>query len=482
MMKRGFFKKNPVKKMVSVACISAMLVVEIPSERAYAEEAVSDQLTSSGQEETALAPAAEDCMQKIYENLIKEGSGFTKNQKDMEEIVGDQLVYDASISGNTITVTVMGKDYYAESGGSWDYVLEGDYLTYVPKEGDYQGEAYFGYLIEAAADYLGMDSDLVNGYVLAVGAKNLESRYYIMDKDAEGNVTKYRLYVGAAYEMDEVLNSVYLDQDSIGFFGELDENSSNLIAHIGKLEMYAYGKRTSVDIYIGEHEDLTELAYKSVLETVGLIKPVGYEAFLEKYKELSEVSTDTYQVSYITDVSELPDAFQGEEHYKFIRLHFSVPALSAASLTMQAGGFDFLYGEDCEVTGWSSSNEKVAVVEDGQITALKKGTATITATLADGKELTCQVNVTSSPSMKIGGKAYKKNKTYTVKKNKAIKAVITGKAPMVDNTYTSSKPKVAKITSDVMTETVKIKGLKKGTSKITIKANGVNFTFKVKVK
>lgn len=482
MKKRGFLEKNSVKKVVSMACISAMLVAGVPSGRAYAEEAVSDQFTSSGQEETALVPAAEDCMQKIYENLIKEGSGFTKNQKDMEEMVGDQLVYDASISGNTITVTVTGKDYYAESSGSWDYVLEGDYLTYVPKVGDYQGEAYLVYLIEAAADYLGMDSDLVNGYVFAVGTKNLESRYYIMDKDAEGIVTKYRLYVGGAYEMDEVLNSVYLDQDVIGYFGELEEHDSNLVAHIGKLEMYAYGKRTSVDIYIGEHEDLTELAYKSVLETVGIMKPVGYETFLENYKELSEVSTDTYQVSYISDASELPDAFQGEEHYKFIKLHFSVPALSASSLTMQAGEFDFLRGEDCEVTGWSSSNKKVAAVEDGQITALKKGTATITATLSDGKKLTCEVNVTSSPSMTVGGKAYKKNKTYTVKKNKTIKAVIAGKAAMVDNTYTSSKPKIAKINSNGMTETVKIKGIKKGTSKITIKVNGVNFTFKVKVK
>lgn len=482
MKKRDFFEKNSVKKVVSMACISAMLVAGVPSGRAYAEEAVSDQFTSSGQEETALAPAAEDCMQKIYESLIREGSSFDKQKKSMEELVGDQLVYDASISGNTITVTVTGKDYYAESSGSWDYVLEGDYLTYVPKEGDYQGEAYLGYLIEAAADYLSMDSDLVNGYVFVVGTKDLESRYYIMDKDAEGIVTKYRLYVGGAYEMDEVLNSVYLDQDVIGSFGELDENSSNLVAHIGKLEMYAYGKRTSVDIYIGEHEDLTDLAYKSVLEIVGLIKPVGYETFLENYKELSEVSEGTYQVSYVKDVSELPEAFQGEEHYQFIKLHFSEPALSATSLTMQAGGFDFLFGEDCEVKSWSSSNKKVAAVEDGQITALKKGTTTITATLSDGKKLTCKMNVTSSPSMKIGGKAYKKNKIYTVKKNKTIKAVIKGKASMVDNTYKSSKPKVAKITSNGMTKTVKIKGLKKGTSKITIKVNGVNFTFKVKVK
>ena len=107
---------------------------------------------------------------------------------------------------------------------------------------------------------------------------------------------------------------------------------------------------------------------------------------------------------------------------------------------------------------------------------------TITATLTNGQKLTCKVTVTSNPTMKIGGKAYKKNKTYTVKKGKTIEAVITGKVFEIDNTYQSSKKTVAKITTtNKKAETVKIKGVKKGTSKITIKVNGVSFTFKVKV-
>lgn len=484
-------RRNFMKKAVSMACVSAVLVAGVPSVRAFAEDNSEAAVTAGSPESAAtvtggsmqLAPAAADSMQKIYECLIKEGSDFSKWQKEMAELFGDSLVYSASINGNTITITVTGKGDYAESSGSWDYTLEGDYLTYVPKEGDYQGEAYLSYLTEAVSDYLGMDSDLVNGYVLAIGAKNLKSNYYIIDMDAEGNATKCKLYVGGAYEMDEVLNSVYLDKDSLEIFDAMDDNYSSSVAHVGKILMTLNGKRTSADFVFGEHGELSELTYKSIIEAVTRLQPVGYEEFLENYKELSEVSTDTYQVAYITDTSELPESLQSKTNYKFIKLHFSMPALSATSVSLKAGGFEFLSAEDCEVKSWSSSNKKVATVQDGQITALKKGTATITATLTDGKKLTCKVKVTSNPTMKIGGKAYKKNQTYTVKKGKTIKAVITGKAFEKNNTYQSSKKKIAKITTtNKSAETVKIKGVKKGTSKITIKVNGVSFVFKVKVK
>ena len=84
--------------------------------------------------------------------------------------------------------------------------------------------------------------------------------------------------------------------------------------------------------------------------------------------------------------------------------------------------------------------------------------------------------------MKISGKAYKKNATYLLKKDGTLKAVIKGKALSIDNSYESSKKSVAKIVSGSSEETVRIKGVKKGTAKITIQVNGVNFTFKVKVK
>ena len=45
---------------------------------------------------------------------------------------------------------------------------------------------------------------------------------------------------------------------------------------------------------------------------------------------------------------------------------------------------------------WSSSNTNVATVNGGKVTARNAGSCTITATLSDGKKLTCKVNVTAS--------------------------------------------------------------------------------------
>ncbi|MBR1741044.1 MAG: Ig-like domain-containing protein [Lachnospiraceae bacterium] len=509
MRKREFIKKSFVKKAVSIACASALFVAGIPSGKAFAQDAP-DAAVTAGNTETAatvtggsmeaaatvtggstvLAPAAADCMQKIYENLIKDGSAFTKNQKEIQEFAGDQIVYAASINGNTITITVTGKDSYASSSGAWDYVLEGDYLTYVSKEGDYQGDAYFSYLVGAAADYLGMDSDLVTGYIAGLTNKNLKSDYYIIEKDTAGNPLKYKLYVGGAYDMPE-LGQYYLDADSFAVMSALTSDYTSGYTQAWKLRMYYTGNKNSVDIYIGEHDALTGLAYQSLVEAVKVLQPLGYEDFIANYKEISEVSKDVYQVSFVTDQEELKDTLNevADSHYKYIKVHFDTPlppSLFSTKISVKAGGTDWInvLNGNGEPVKYASSNKKVATVDsNGGVTGLKKGTAKITVTCSDGTKLTCKVTVTSDPAVKIGGKAYKKNKTYTVKKGKTLKAVITGKASTVKNTYQTSKKKIAKIaTTDKNAETVKIKGVKKGTSKITIKVNGVSFTFKVKVK
>ena len=113
---------------------------------------------------------------------------------------------------------------------------------------------------------------------------------------------------------------------------------------------------------------------------------------------------------------------------------------------------------------------------------MKKGTATITAVLKDGSELTYTVKVSNSPSLTVGDKKYNKKTTYTVKKNKTLKVKITGKASSVKNVYTSADPAVAKVTSKASASTVKIKGLKSGSTTVTVRVNGVNYKIKIKVK
>ena len=148
------------------------------------------------------------------------------------------------------------------------------------------------------------------------------------------------------------------------------------------------------------------------------------------------------------------------------------PALSASSISLKAGVSKKLTVKDGTVKGWKSSSPKTVKVKNGKVTALKKGKATITVSLTSGEPLKCTVNVTTSP--KLG------KKTLTIKKNGVKTVKIKGKAKGVNNKYKNTKH--AKITSKKSSSTLKVKGLKKGKTTLTITVNGVKLKLKVKVK
>ena len=150
-----------------------------------------------------------------------------------------------------------------------------------------------------------------------------------------------------------------------------------------------------------------------------------------------------------------------------------VPKLSASKLTLASGKVKTLKVADGKVKSWKSSDSKTVSVSGGRLTALKKGAATVTATLTTGKKLTCKVTVTSSPKLS--------KQTVSVKKGKTASVKLTGKASAVNNVYTNTK--TAKITSKVSATALVVKGLRKGTTTLKIKVNKVvALKLKVKVK
>ena len=125
---------------------------------------------------------------------------------------------------------------------------------------------------------------------------------------------------------------------------------------------------------------------------------------------------------------------------------------------------------------WSSSNKKVATVDkNGVVTAVKKGTVTITAKTSGGKKATCKVTV-KVPATKV-----KLNKTKaTVAKGRTLtlKATMTPSSSTDKLTWTSSNKKVA--TGD---KNGKVKALKKGAATITVKTtSGKKAACKITVK
>ena len=105
---------------------------------------------------------------------------------------------------------------------------------------------------------------------------------------------------------------------------------------------------------------------------------------------------------------------------------------------------------------------------DGKVTAKAKGSAVITAKCGDVK-VTCKVTV-KNPTLTLS------KTSVSVKVGKTTK--ITAKAaPSGKVTYKSNNKKIATVSSKGT-----IKGIKKGTAKITVTCNGVTKTVKVTVK
>lgn len=155
--------------------------------------------------------------------------------------------------------------------------------------------------------------------------------------------------------------------------------------------------------------------------------------------------------------------------------------ISAESVTLKAGGEKLLTVTNGTVKSWSSSNKKVASVSGGKVTALKKGSATVTALLTSGEKLNCKITVSSNPAVKIKGKALS-SKFYSIKKGGKLALKISGKASGVNNAYSSTNKAVAKVISKNTSKTVYIKGYKKGKAAVTVKVNGVSFKIRIKVK
>lgn len=178
-------------------------------------------------------------------------------------------------------------------------------------------------------------------------------------------------------------------------------------------------------------------------------------------------ATEATQVTEATNPTEPADVTAPTEPAK------AKPRLKASKVSLKAGNTSTItvLNKGTSKVSYKSSNTKVATVKNGKVTALKKGSAKVTVTVGATK-LTYAVKVTTSPKLSKSSVTVKKNNTVTVK--------ITGKASTVKNVYTNTK--VAKVVSATSAASIKVKGLKKGSTTLRIKVNGVVLKLKVNVK
>lgn len=176
------------------------------------------------------------------------------------------------------------------------------------------------------------------------------------------------------------------------------------------------------------------------------------------------------------------NATQSEVDTKVLELKNAIDALQKSSISLNQTEATIytkngtttvtfvatVVGDNQNVT-WTSSNQAIAKVDNkGVVTAVSEGSVTITAS-ANGVSANAQVTV-KAPSLTLA-------KTSGVV---AVGGKITIEAnsdPSSKITYKTSNKKVATVNEKGV-----VRGVKKGSAKITVTANGISKTFKVTVK
>lgn len=135
-------------------------------------------------------------------------------------------------------------------------------------------------------------------------------------------------------------------------------------------------------------------------------------------------------------------------------------SLDKTEITLTVGNTEQLtatVNPETETVTWSSSDPEVATVsEDGLVTAVKAGTATITAKLNDDTEATCAVTVKEETSISLN----KTETTLTVGETEQLEATVNPETETV--TWTSSDTEVATVSAAGLVTAVKA-----GTATIT---------------
>lgn len=155
--------------------------------------------------------------------------------------------------------------------------------------------------------------------------------------------------------------------------------------------------------------------------------------------------------------------------------------LSKTSYSLMEGQSFTLYATvkpddatDKSVT-WKSSNEKIATVYDGKVTAVSAGKATITAT-AGKVSATCEVQVTAKVAVESITLDVKKITIYVGEKQALTATVLPENATDKTISWESSDDDVAIVQNGV------VKGIAEGSATITAKAGGKSATCAVTVK
>ncbi|MBQ8953297.1 MAG: hypothetical protein IJ048_04210, partial [Clostridia bacterium] len=121
-------------------------------------------------------------------------------------------------------------------------------------------------------------------------------------------------------------------------------------------------------ILLGEFGGLDDLAYRSIVNVVSILKPAGWDDFTAMYTELTDVDTGVFTVTLNADMAEVSEIiYDAKDSYSYAILRFASGAA---------------YGE--EFTAEDFDYEAPAPAEAPTVEALKEGYFDVLANLESG--------------------------------------------------------------------------------------------------
>ena len=272
-------------------------------------------LTSLGGNWSVQEARAEDktpeTLKGIYEALIAPDSEYSKLKEQNLEY-SPELEFTEELKEDRIIISLKANENEYMTDGSWEFVADGDQLVTELKSDDFLGSYFVLNIASAIGSYFEMETDLVNGYLLGLGALDIKSDNFSMKSDNAGTTT-YSLNIAGPWDMKEldqmVLNKKVLDE------GELGEESTSQGGSIGKIQYLANGDAESFSVMIAEYGELDDIAYQSLVNMIELRKPAGWEAFLDEFDSLKELETEAYIVDLDPD-DEVIEEIMGERNDK----------------------------------------------------------------------------------------------------------------------------------------------------------------------
>jgi len=250
----------------------------------------------------------------VFDALTAEGSDYSQTKAMYAEYY-EGIQWKEAVEGDSIVISISNSEYM---DGSWTFTQEGDYLTATFDDEDYTGLSMAMSILKAVGDYLGMEDDVMTGYVNGLNILGIESDDFVMEQDDIG-ATTVRINDSAPWNMAE-LDQMVLDENTVQ---PLEEGYTSTAANFGKLMMVANDNSSDFTILLGEFGGLDDLGYRSIVNVVSILKPAGWERFVEDYAELAEAQTDAYTVKLNADAAEVAKIIEdAKDSYEYAILRF----------------------------------------------------------------------------------------------------------------------------------------------------------------